>query len=253
MIQNNWTLEGKKALVTGGTKGIGRAIVDEFLSLGAEVLAAARTENDIKELLDIGNNKLHGIAADVSAAGGREAIVTAVHEKLGGLDILVNNAGTNIRKPTLETTPDDLHKIISINLESAFELSKAFFEMLKSSRGCIINISSSASMTGISTSTAIYSMSKAGMDQMTKYLAMEWGPHGIRVNSIHPWYIATPLVETVLADEKKKKKILNRTPLGRIGEPREIASAAAFLAMPAASYISGAQIPVDGGFLSSGI
>jgi len=125
--------------------------------------------------------------------------------------------------------------------------------LLCASRGVIVNISSIACRTVVRTSTAAYSMSKAAIDAMTGFMAVEWGPAGIRVNAVHPWYIRTPLVAAVLGDEARKQRILDATPLGRIGEPEDVARVVAFLAMPAARHVSGAHVPVDGAFERVGI
>jgi Tropinone reductase 1 len=116
-----------------------------------------------------------------------------------------------------------------------------------------VNVSSIASRTIVRTSTAAYAMTKAALDAMTDFLAVEWGPDGIRVNAVHPWYIRTPLAEAVLADESRRRRILEATPLGRIGEPEDVARVIAFLAMPASAHVSGAHVPVDGAFERVGI
>ena len=152
------------------------------------------------------------------------------------------------------TTPlEDLRKIFAINIESAFELSRLFYEFLSVEEGgAIVNVSSVAGQQAVLTSTAAYAMTKAAMDQMTRFLAAEWGDKSIRINAVLPWYIETPLAIEVLKDASKKEHILSRTPMNRIGQPEEVARAVCFLAMPASSYITGACLPVDGGFLSLG-
>ncbi|MEH0156371.1 glucose 1-dehydrogenase [Limibacter armeniacum] len=254
---NPWRLENKKAIVTGGTKGIGKAIADELLSLGAEVLLIARNQNDLentKEQYAKEGYQIEILSADVSLPEDRQNIKEKTTQLWGSLDILVNNAGINIRKQTNEYSIEDYRQLMAVNLESAWDLSRLFFDYLKASEGGnIVNIASVAGQRALLTSTAAYAMAKAGMEQMTKFLAAEWGKDGIRINSVLPWYTRTPLAEQVLKDDAKKEKILSRTPMLRIGEPEEVARAACFMAMPAASYITGVSLPVDGGFLTLGI
>jgi Tropinone reductase 1 len=142
---------------------------------------------------------------------------------------------------------------MATNVESAFGLCQLMRPLLASSRGAVVNVSSIASRTVIRTSTAAYSMTKGAVDSMTDFLAVEWGPDGIRVNAVHPWYIRTELAAPVLADEAKRRRIIDSTPLGRIGEPEDVARVIAFLAMPAAAHVSGAHVPVDGAFERVGI
>ncbi len=256
-MEKGWSLKGKKAVVTGATKGIGKAVVEELISWGAEVFIVARNKEMVQQQLDEyqqQNAPVLGIAADASTEAGRELILNAINGSWKELDILINNVGSNIRKPTLETTADDLRKIMQINVESAFELSKGLYPLLKKAEApSIVNVASIASQRAIKVTTAIYSMSKAAMEQMTNYLAVEWGKEGIRVNSVHPWYIETPLTKVVLEDEEKRKMITGQTPLGRVGTPEEVAKPVVFLASPAASYLNGVNLQIDGGFSKAGI
>ena len=256
-MENGWTLKGKRAVVTGATKGIGKAVVEELTNWGAEVFIVASNEATIQQQLKEYQQQgaqVKGVAADASTEEGRRLILEEVGSQWNQLDILINNVGSNIRKATLETTADDLRKIMQINLESAFELSKGFYPLLKkSSAPSIVNVSSIASQRAIKVTTAIYSMSKAAMEQMTNYLAVEWGKEEIRVNSVHPWYIETPLTKIVLEDEEKRRMITSQTPLGRIGTPEEVAKPVVFLASPAASYLNGVNLQIDGGFSKVGV
>jgi len=252
----HWTLTGCRAVVTGGSSGIGLATAGELTALGASVLIVGRRAVAVEEAvqgLPGGGENAHGLAADVATEEGRRAVWARVHELWGELNVLVNNVGTNIRVPTLEYTTDNLRQIMTANVESAFGLCQLMHPLLKASRGAIVNVSSIASRTVIRTSTAAYSMSKAAIDSLTDFLAVEWGPDGIRVNAVHPWYIRTPLVAAVLEDDAKRKRIVDATPLGRIGEPEDVARVIAFLAMSAARHVSGAHIPVDGAFERVGI
>jgi len=251
-----WSLQGHRAVVTGATGGIGLATARELATLGAEVLLVARrepaVEAEAKALRDAGH-RAHGCVADVSTADGRDTVRARVDALWGGLDVLINNVGTNIRAPTADYPLADLQRLMATNVESAFGLCQLLYPRLKASRGSVVNVSSIASRTVIRTSTAAYSMTKGAIDSMTDFLAVEWGPDGIRVNAVHPWYIRTELAAPVLADESKRRRILDATPLGRIGEPEDVARVVAFLALPAAAHVSGAHVPVDGAFERVGI
>lgn len=252
-----WSLVGKKALITGATKGIGKAIADELVLLGAAVFVVARTAKDVQNCVEQYRREgyeAYGMAVDVSDKTQLLDLVSKIEKTWGNLDILVNNAGINIRKNTLDYSSEDYQKIMDVNLKSAWELSRLCYPLLKTYEGGnIVNMSSVASLRTIRTSTAAYAMTKAAMEQMTKFMAAEWGIDNIRVNAVLPWYIATPLAQEVLKDKTKHKSIIDRTPMQRVGQPAEVARTVAFLAMPAASYISGACIPVDGAFLTLGL
>jgi NAD(P)-dependent dehydrogenase (short-subunit alcohol dehydrogenase family) len=257
MDMNGWNLEGKTALITGGTKGIGKAINEEFLELGAKTIIVSRSKEDIEQLVSDYQKRglnCHGIAADVGTEEGRREVVEFSNSHFDSLNVLVNNAGINIRKSTQDYSLDDLHKIMAVNVESSFDLSRKLYSRLKSAgNGSVINISSITSMSIVGTSTAGYHMSKGAMDRLNDFLAVEWGKDNIRVNAIHPWYIATPLGKEILKVEAKRKKIVDSTPMGRVGEPEEVASIAAFLAMDKSSYVSGSHITVDGAFSKVGV
>ncbi|MFT2011054.1 SDR family oxidoreductase [Pontibacter sp. 13R65] len=252
MKQTRWTLLGKKAIVTGGTKGIGAAIVQEFLDLGAQVLAVARKEADLVALQQTHPENLFIQAADVSTESGRDLLVQHVQELWGELDILVNNVGTNIRKPTTDYSTEEYDYILNTNLRSAFELSRRFYPFLQAAeQGSIIQVTSVAGLTHVRTG-AVYGMTKAAMVQLTRNLAAEWAPAGIRVNAVAPWYISTPLAQTVLQNPTFYDAVISRTPLQKIGKPEDVAAAVAFLCMPAAAYITGQCLAVDGGFTING-
>ncbi len=250
-----WSLKGKKAIVTGATRGIGKAIAAELAALGAEVLIVSRNSADISSEIGKYNSsglQVLGMKCDVSKDAERKELLSFVCEKWNSLDILINNAGTNTRRRTLDTNEEDTAGLINLNLVSAIEMCKMFHPMMKKSgSGSIVNISSVAGQISVGTGSP-YAASKAGLIHFTHYAAVEWATDGIRVNSVAPWYIRTPLTEKLLSDQKYLDSVLSRTPMGRTGTAEEVAGAVAFLCMPAASYITGECIAVDGGFLKYG-
>lgn len=250
MTDQRWNLIGKTALVTGATRGIGRAVAEELLSLGARVVFTARDGTGVVERESdwtrAGGSAL-GVAGDISDPGDRARLLERVEDLSGGLDILVNNVGTNIRRPAADYDTEEFRTVFAVNLESAFELSRLCVGAMSGRDAAVVNVASVAGLTHLCTG-APYAMSKAAMIQMTRNLAVEWAPRGIRVNAVAPWYIDTPLAREVLADPEYREAVIGRTPMGRIGEPEEVAAAVAFLCLPAAAYITGQCLSVDGGF-----
>ncbi|OMO79069.1 Short-chain dehydrogenase/reductase SDR [Corchorus olitorius] len=247
--KNRWSLQGMTAVVTGGTKGIGYAIVEELCGFGARVHTCSRNETDLNKCLIDWQAKgfqVTGSVCDVSSQDQREKLINTVSSEFDGkLNILINNVGTNIPKPTPNFTKEDFSFIMGTNFESAYSLCQLAYPLLKASGAAsIVFLSSVCGVVSISVGS-IYGATKGAMNQLAKYLACEWAKDNIRVNSVAPWFIRTPLAEPYI--ENFSETIISRTPMGRIGEAEEVSSLVGFLCLPAASYITGQTICIDGG------
>lgn len=245
-----WRLDGARALITGGSSGIGLATAQELASLGAELVLVARNKERLekaRESIEAGFPacKVEILPADLTSEEDRQNLVQCLDSPL---QILVNNAGTNIRKRMAEISLEEYRLVQEVNLVSCFEMCRLLYPLLRDSTpSCVVNNASVAGLTHLRTG-APYGMSKAAMIQLTRNLASEWAQEGIRVNAVAPWYIRTPLADQVLADPGYHQDVLDRTPMGRVGEAEECARAIAFLCMPASSYVTGQCLAVDGGF-----
>lgn len=236
--------------MTGGSYGIGRAVAAELRELGAAVVIVARSPERVEQAAaELGTI---GIAADVTEAAGRARVVAAVRER-GALHVLVHNAGGNVRSPLVGYDDATIERLIALNLTSALLLSRDLHPELRAAGDAsVVHVGSVAGQVALPTGVA-YAAAKAGLAQAARTLALEWARDGIRVNTVAPWYTRTPLAEPVLNRPESLAAIVARTPLGRVAEPREVATAVAFLAMPASSYITGQCLSVDGGMTIQGL
>jgi L-xylulose reductase len=237
---------GKRVLVTGAGKGIGRATALMLAARGAEVVALSRTQADLEALrAEIGCQTVVAELADIPAA------VAAVRAALP-LDLLVNNAGISILRPVLETTTDDVETVLRVNTLAPLALAQVVAAELirRGAGGAIVNVSSNAATLGLRDHAA-YCASKAALDALTRVLARELGPHGIRVNSVNPAVTLTPMGTRVWSEPGKADPVLARIPLGRFLQPEEVASAICFLLGDDAAMVNGVCLPADGGFAVS--
>jgi len=249
-------LDGKSAVVIGGTSGIGRAIALGFANAGADVAATSRrseeVENAAREIEKIGRRTLR-VSSDVTDRGSLERLLDASVKAFGKVDILLNAAGRTKRSPTLDLPESEWNSILETNLTGALRASQVFGRhMLERQYGRIIHIASLSTFVSLY-EVAAYSASKAGIGALTKSLAIEWGRQGVTVNAIAPGVIKTPLNEKLIDGTPRGNELLLRTPLKRFGTTDELAGAAVFLASDAAAFVNGEIICVDGGFLASGV
>jgi NAD(P)-dependent dehydrogenase (short-subunit alcohol dehydrogenase family) len=246
-------LEGRVVIVTGAAQGIGRACVERFLDEGAKVVAADIKAERLNEMASElkGKGHLHHLAADVSKRADLQKLVAETVKAFGRVDVMVNNAGVAKNQDFLSISEDDFDSVLNVNLKGAFfGVQEAAKQMIaQGGGGVIINMSSINALLA-NPSVATYAISKGGLNQVTTIASVALAPHNIRVVGIGPGTILTEMVATsIMSSEQAKNSILARTPIGRCGEPSEIASVAAFLASDDASYITGQTIYPDGGRL----
>jgi NAD(P)-dependent dehydrogenase (short-subunit alcohol dehydrogenase family) len=247
---NSYDLSGKSALVTGGSKGIGHYLATLLSQNGAAVAVASRhleeAEAAAKEIRQ-GGGKAVSLYADISRVETLAPMVEQTVARLGKIDILVNNAGTNVRKPAIDFTEGEWDQVLDTNLKGTFFCAQAAArQMIRQGGGRIINVSSAAGGRPVPWLTP-YSISKAGINHMTRALAVEWGRYKITVNGIAPSYMETPLTRAWLSDPKRYDKIAKRSPLGRIGRIQDLAGAVLLFASSASDFITGQTLFVDGG------
>lgn len=245
---NKFHLTGKKALITGGSRGLGFAIAKAFIEYGAEVIITGRNKEHMNKACKALGEKCKGFIFDLNNLGGIGTFVSTIEKEHGAIDILVNNAGIHLKKDALEVSDEEYEEVIRINQQAVFALSRACAKkMVTRKKGVIIMISSMASQYGIPKVIA-YTSAKSAVEGMTRGLAVELSPLGIRVNCIAPGFIETDMSSKALnGDKERKQRVLSRTPMGKLGTPEDIAHAAVYLSSDAAAYITGIVLPVDGG------
>jgi NAD(P)-dependent dehydrogenase (short-subunit alcohol dehydrogenase family) len=251
MASGLFDLTGQVALVTGASKGLGRAMAIGLARAGADLALCARSRDGLEETRAA--VAAHGVRAEVfeldvlsgaSVRGG----VTAALAVFGHLDVLVNNAGVNVRKPTLELSEAEWDRVLDTNLKGYFLVAQAVgAHMVARGRGKVINVSSIFGAVGMNNQLA-YAASKGGVVQLTKVMAIEWAKHGVNVNAIGPTYFETPLVAALRNDPERFQFINERTPMGRWGQPEELEGTLVYLASRASDFVTGQTLYVDGGW-----
>ena len=250
-------LAGRKAIVTGGSRGIGAGIAETLAREGAAVGLVGR---DTAALAQVAGRLRVREGAEVEVCGadlaGRTAVGEAVEEladALGGVDLLVNNAGTTVRDDALSFSAEAWDEVLAVNLRAAFVAAQAAARRMVAagSGGAIVNVASLSARFGIRRAPA-YAASKGAIVQLTKALALEWGPHGIRVNAVAPGYVETELTRPLTDDAERREAISRRIPLGRWGLPEDVGGAVALLCSPLAGYVTGQVLYVDGGYGTDG-
>jgi NAD(P)-dependent dehydrogenase (short-subunit alcohol dehydrogenase family) len=246
-------LDGSVAVVTGGGRGIGRGIAERLAGAGADLVVAGRSP----EALDAAQSAIERLGrrcvtvrADVRDAEAGRRIVDRAVSSFGRLDILVNNAGINHRTAALDVTESEWDEVLDTNLKAVFFCAQAAARvMLPAGRGAIVNLASTMSFVALP-NRATYCASKGAVATLTKQLAIEWAPRGVRVNAVAPTFVETGMTAEVLQDPAARALVIGRIPLGRVVDLDEVARTVLFLASPASSAITGAVLPVDGGYLA---
>ena len=251
-----FSLAGEKVLVTGSSSGLGAAVAGMLAEAGATVACAARTpaKADAAALLltDRGLSAV-AVVAELADEEQVDALVPSAAEAMGGLTGLVNVAGAQLRKPAVDVTRDDLRTMVRVNVEATYLLCAAAGRvMLPQGRGSVVNISSLTAQFGLP-SLSVYGTTRGGaVQQLTRALAVEWAPSGVRANAVAPGRIRTPMTEQLFADDTTRGSFERHIPMGRGGKPADVAAAVLYLISPAASYVTGHTLVVDGGWSVSG-
>lgn len=241
-------VESKVAIITGGGSGIGSAIAEKFILGGIHTVIIGRDPAKLKTMKDQWGERCSTVSADLTDLGALPALVAGIAKQHGHIDVLVNNAGIHLKKEFTEVSDAEFQGILLTNVTAVFALSREVAKvMIPQGGGSIINISSMASQYGIPQVIA-YTASKSAVEGMTRAMAVDLSPKGIRVNCIAPGFIATDMSSKAFEkDKERKQKVLSRTPMGHLGHPSDVGDAALFLASDAARYVTGVVLPVDGG------
>lgn len=249
----NFQWEGKTALITGSSRGIGYAIAESLAKLGINVMINGRNEDKLVSAIDrlaqvAERDRLDYVLCDVSKVEDTQRLIDQTWDRFGNIDFLINNAGVNIPVAALDATEEDWELMMNANLKSCFFCSQAYARKVfaHEGQGVIVNMASQLSVVGFY-NRSIYSSAKAGVSSLTRTLALEWAP-SIRVNAVGPTYIETEMTAPMLNDEAFRQEVLRRIPMGRIGQPEDVAGAVAYLISPAASLVTGQTLLVDGGW-----
>lgn len=240
--------EKRIAIVTGGASGLGLSIASKFVGDGIETIIIGRDEQKLKEAKNVLGDLCDVRSFDLTQLKKIPSLIKSIVEEHGHIDILVNNAGIHLKKAMTEVTDEEFQQVITTNLTAVFSISREVGKvMLEQGTGNILLVSSMAAKYGIPQVIA-YTAAKAGIEGMTRAMAVELSPFGIRVNCVEPGFITTPMSSGAMNDDpERKRKVLSRTPLGAFGKPEDVADTALFLVSDAAKYITGAVLPVDGG------
>ena len=245
-------LHGRVAMVTGASRGLGAAMSTALAGAGAHVVLVGRSDNvhATAETIRAEGGSCGTLVGDVTTDAGVDALVTACERDHGPVDVLVNNAGTFLRKPSLDWTPDEWDEVTNLSTRSVFFLCQRVGRgMIERGHGKIVNVASVLSFQGGYTVPA-YAASRHALVGLTRALANEWAHHGVNVNAIAPGYVDTDLLDGLKNDPERSQALLSRVPVGRWGRPDELAGAAVYLASDASSFVHGATLVVDGGWLS---
>lgn len=247
-MENRFSLTGETALITGGATGLGFGIAQAFVAAGARVIIMGRREDRLREACARLGGQAAFVTGDVTDYAAAGTVVSRLQQDHGFISVLVNNAGNHLKKPATETTESEFQSVLDTHVVGAFTFTRSLAPaMIERRRGSILFLASMASIIGLPLVTA-YSAAKSAYLGLVRSLACELGPHNVRVNAIAPGWIETAMLERALkGDPARSARILERTPLGSFGSPADIGSAAVYLCSPAARFVTGVVLPVDGG------